>query len=151
MSADSTTTTNSTTTNAGGKAGAPWGVLLAIALVLIGVYVWGVFALFQTADDKGTTELIWGRYTFLLAGLEAIVFTAVGWLFGREVNRKQAKQAEQATEQAQKKAEEAADAKAKGEGLRRAILSQPQPEANPRGMTVDPLAALREQARATTF
>jgi hypothetical protein len=139
--------------NAGVKTGVPWGVLLAIALALIGLYVFGVVVLFQSADDSGTSELIWGRYTFLLAGFEAIVFTAVGWLFGREVNRKQAEQAEKATDDAKEKAAEAAEAKAKGEGLQRAILSIPVPEANPRGMNpaVDPIAALREQARRTTF
>ncbi|MFE5409419.1 hypothetical protein [Microbacterium sp. NPDC056569] len=138
---------------AGPKPAVPWGVLLAIAIVIIVVYVIAVFVLFQTADDEGTSDVIWGRYTFLLAGFEAIVFTAVGWLFGREVNRKQAEQAEKATEEAKEKTAEAAEFKAKGEGLRQAILSAPAPAGTPRGFEVpgDPFAAVREQARNTTF
>jgi len=146
MSGDSKTKT------AGGKSDVPWGILLAISLVLIAVYLVGVITMFQLADDSGTSDPIWERYTFLLAGFEAIVFTAVGWLFGREVNRKQAERAEQATDDAQKKAEEAASAKAKGEGLRQAILSTI-PEANERGVDdpTDPTAALRRHAQNTTF
>lgn len=135
------------------KSGVPWVVLLIIALLLIGVYVIAVWILFGLADDAGTSEIIWGRYTFLLAGFEAVVFTAVGWLFGREVNRKQAEQAEKATKAAQEKGEEAAEAKAKGEGLKNAILGATTPGGGVGpASAVDPvLLALREQATNTRF
>jgi hypothetical protein len=100
------------------EAGASPAVLLAVAIGLLVIYVVILYFLFKGADDKDMSETIWGRYTYLLGGLEAIVFTAVGWLFGREVNRKQAEQAEQATQ-------EAAEAKMKGEGLRQSILTHP--------------------------
>ena len=100
------------------KPGAASKWLLPIAVFLLALYVVILSVLLFTADDKDVSENIWGRYTYLLGGLEAIVFTAVGWLFGREVNRKQAEQAEKATE-------EAAQAKKKGEGLKQAILTHP--------------------------
>jgi hypothetical protein len=135
------------------KHGVPWGVLLGIALFLIALYVVGLSILLQLADDTGTNETIWSRYTYLLAGFEAVVFTAVGWLFGREVNRKQAEQAESATNQAMKKSEQAAAAKSAGEGLRTAVLSLPSSGAGDAfAAGLDPaLAALREQAANTRF
>jgi len=36
----------------------------------------------------------WVQYTYLMSGLETITFTAIGWLFGKEVHRQQAQQAE---------------------------------------------------------
>jgi hypothetical protein len=118
-------------------------LLFFIALGLILVYLVILWLLFRSADDQGANETVWGRYMFLLGGLEAVVFTAVGWLFGREVNRKQAEQAEQATQ-------EAADAKAKGSQLRGAILGQPTTgeEAVSGG---GGLARLRQLAQDTTF
>src|SRR3954469_17211509 len=99
------------TTEPGGPA--KW--LLPIAVILLALYVVILGWLFFTADDKDASETIWGRYVFLLGGLEAIVFTAVGWLFGREVNRKQAEQAEEAQDEAKK-------ATATAKGLKTAIL-----------------------------
>src|SRR5438045_3246044 len=39
-------------------------------------------------------DVQWERYAYLLAGVETITFTAIGWLFGKEVHREQAQQAE---------------------------------------------------------
>jgi hypothetical protein len=130
----------------GGNNGVSPVLLFIVAIVLILAYLVVLFILFRGADDEGASETVWGRYTFLLGGLEAIVFTAVGWLFGREVNRKQAEQAEQATK-------EAADAKAKGEGLKQAILSHPNIGGDGTEAVVGDgsTQALRIQARATKF
>ena len=38
------------------------------------------------------------QYTYLLSGLETITFTAIGWLFGKEVHRQQAQPAERRAE-----------------------------------------------------
>lgn len=69
-------------------------------MVFLALSVW----LFTAADDEGTTEIVWSRYAYIVGGLEAIVFAAVGWLFGREVNRGTAeaakKQADAATQDA---------------------------------------------------
>ena len=128
-------------TGKGSGSGASPVVLLGIALALLLAYGVTVFVLFNLADDSGVDESTWSRYIYLLGGLEAIVFTAVGWLFGREVNRKQAEQAEKATK-------DAADAKAKGEGLRQAILVT-----GDSGLeSVDPgVSALRALAEQTRF
>jgi cytochrome bd-type quinol oxidase subunit 1 len=123
-------------------AAAKW--LLPIAVFLLALYVVILSVLFFTADDKDVSENIWGRYTYLLGGLEAIVFTAVGWLFGREVNRKQAEQAEKATE-------EAAQAKKKGEGLKQAILTHPSVAGNGQESPSNDVAALYLAARSTEF
>lgn len=53
-------------------------------------------------DDK-----VWIKLIDLFGSVEAIVFTAVGFLFGREVNRARALQAEQKEKQAQADAKKA--------------------------------------------
>ena len=57
----------------------------------------------------------------LLGGGESIVFVAVGWLFGREVNRKQAEQAEAATDEAKDASADAATEKARRQALAAAV------------------------------
>jgi hypothetical protein len=50
-------------------------------------------------NSTSMSEVLWGRYVYLLAGIETLTFTAVGWLFGKEVHRGQAEAAQhQATE-----------------------------------------------------
>lgn len=130
------------------KAGAPTAVLLGIAIALLIGYAVTVFALFEAADNSTVTEPVWSRYIYLLGGLEAIVFTAVGWLFGREVNRKQAEQAEAATNEAKAAKKEASDAKVQGNGLKQAILTS-----GTSGLESpnDPLGSLKLLAQQTQF
>lgn len=130
--------------------GVPWKVPLLIAVVLIAVYLVVLWLLFQAADDTAATETVWGRYIFLLAGFEAIVFTAVGWLFGREVNRKQAEKAEEAQDDAKDKAAEAAAAKAKGESLKELVLDATGGEFAP-AQANSPLGLLRARAQSIEF
>jgi len=91
--------------------------------VLIVIYAAALLLLYLKADNSAVTETIWGRYVFLLGGLEPIVFAAVGWLFGREVNRKQAEQAGQATATAAAATADAAATAAKAETFRASILA----------------------------
>ncbi len=130
------------------KAGAPTAVLLVIAIALLVGYSVTVFALFQAADNSSVTEPVWSRYIYLLGGLEAIVFTAVGWLFGREVNRKQAEKADAAAEEAKAAKQEATEAKVQGNGLKQAILAAGTPGLESPN---DPLGALKIQAEQTHF
>lgn len=76
----------------------------------------------------------WDRYVYLLTGVEAVVFAAVGWLFGKEVHREQAekasKQADAANARATTAQTEAATARAslagaeeRGKGLALGILA----------------------------
>lgn len=100
------------------------GVTLVIAIVLIaagGVIV--AFMFTNVAVDEST----WQRYVVLLSGVEAVVFAAVGWLFGKEVHREQADTAEKARKDAEtdkhKAVADAATAEAKGRDLARAIIA----------------------------
>ncbi|HTA33126.1 MAG TPA: hypothetical protein VK721_06850 [Solirubrobacteraceae bacterium] len=59
---------------------------LAIAFVAFAAFL--VF----NADTTNATE--WQRWVYVFGTAEAVAFTAVGWLFGREVSRKRADTAE---------------------------------------------------------
>ena len=73
-------------------------------------------------NAKDATEAEWGRRVYLFMGMEAIVFTSVGWLFGREVNRTAVDSANAKADEATKaiidKTEEAALERAKGESVK---------------------------------
>lgn len=73
--------------------------IFAIACFVIYVVVIVVLAMNVEAE-----ETTWGRYTYLFQGVEAIVLAAVGWIFGKEVHRQQAKNAETRADAAQKEA-----------------------------------------------
>lgn len=103
--------------------------LFGIAAVLVAVFLVLSVWLFTAADNEGTTEIVWSRYAYIVGGIEAIVFAAVGWLFGREVNRGTAAVAKDHAEAAQ---EDAAAAKKDAEagtelaGVVRGFLVQQQ-------------------------
>jgi hypothetical protein len=82
----------------------------------------------------GGNETGWMRRVYLLNGIEAIAFAAVGWLFGREVHRAAAETAEKRAGQAEKRADtasekaaaeqvSAAEHRVRGEALRDAVLA----------------------------
>jgi hypothetical protein len=52
-------------------------------------------------NEAGVSQTTWQRYVYLLSGFEAIVFAAVGWMFGKEVHRGQAESAEKTAKEAQ--------------------------------------------------
>ena len=60
-------------------------LIAAIVLLLLG----GLLIAFLLVN-VGASEPTWQRYVYLLSGVEAVVFAAVGWLFGKEVHREQA-------------------------------------------------------------
>jgi hypothetical protein len=75
----------------------------------------------------GASEQVWSRYAYLLTGVEAILFAAVGWLFGKEVHREEAQTAEAKRSEAESEARHAtADAATeaeKGRGLAHAVIA----------------------------
>lgn len=89
---------------------------LAVAIIALVAYVIALIFLFGKADDVDN-DRAWERWVFLFTGLEAIVFAGIGWLFGREVNRGAAEQAEKATEKASQKTAEAERAKSKTDAI----------------------------------
>jgi hypothetical protein len=79
------------------KSGAP--TFIAVVF-LIGFAVYVVYLARMTdLEDK-----IWTRHTYLLGGIEAVAFAGAGFLFGREVHRGQAENAEKRADEAQKEA-----------------------------------------------
>ena len=95
----------------------------ALALAALGLFVWAYLdlrAYIDTAD-----EVHWARRAMLYGAIEAIAFAAVGWVFGREVNRQRADNAETKAKEAEAKAleeaKQASGARAKGHSLKVAI------------------------------
>ncbi|WP_141564523.1 hypothetical protein [Mycolicibacterium palauense] len=58
-----------------------------LAAGLVALFAVACWLLYQAAAQPDMTETLWARYIYVFGALEAIVFTAVGWLFGREVHR----------------------------------------------------------------
>jgi hypothetical protein len=96
-------------------------VVVAVA-ILVGFAVL-LYHMYRIAPNQA--EALWNRSLTLFGSVEAIAFTAAGYLFGKEVHREQAQRAEQRAHDRTVEAHEAkaaaADAKAKGESLRKAI------------------------------
>jgi len=96
-------------------------VIVAVALLL------GFAALLAYLIGKAGTAAdgAWSRYVYLFGAAEALVFTAVGWLFGREVNRQAVQSAEARADQAVARVEEATvnatEQEANGRALRAAV------------------------------
>jgi hypothetical protein len=67
--------------------------------VFLGILLW--------STNASMTELEWGRFIYLLTGVETITFAGIGWLFGKEVHREQAQRAERQAEDAMQHATEA--------------------------------------------
>lgn len=72
-------------------------VAALVAAVAAVAYVVVVAVMWEHIDD---TDAAWSRRMLLFSGVEAMVFAAVGWLFGKEVNRGAAEAAERANNQA---------------------------------------------------
>lgn len=114
-------------------------VIVAIALLL------GFAGLVAYLIGKAGTAAdgTWSRYVYLFGAVEALVFTAVGWLFGREVNRQAVQSAEAradlATDKAEEAATNAATQEAKGRALRAAVEARAagpdQPDAEEQGIS----------------
>lgn len=92
--------------------GVPWQWQLIVATALLVVFV-GIGVLMILNAD--TTDSIWKNRITIFSAFQSLVFGAVGWLFGREVNRVPAEQAraeaQEAKQQAQENADEAAEAR----------------------------------------
>jgi hypothetical protein len=100
----------------GGQTRNPIVVGIACAVLIgYGLVTWFLF------QNVGVPSETWTRYTFLLGGIEAIAFAAVGYLFGKEVHRQQAEKAEKRAQDAQGEVvaanNRAVDAERKGRDL----------------------------------
>jgi hypothetical protein len=98
------------------KLNTPVTYVAIFVLVSFGAITYVLYTMIET-----TNEATWHRLIFLYGGIEAIAFAAAGYLFGREVSRKHAENAE---ERADQKTQEAEDAKKKGHELKGLILGR---------------------------
>jgi hypothetical protein len=79
---------------------------IVACLIIVG---YGVFLIYMLRMVSVPEETIWMRTTYLLNGFEAIAFAAAGYLFGKEVHRQQAENAEKRADKAQDEASDAQD------------------------------------------
>jgi hypothetical protein len=82
-------------------------VILLIGYIILLFYMSGLTGL---KDD-----LIWTRNVYLLTGYEALAFAAGGYIFGKEVHRKEAEKAEERADNAQEQANDAQEKENKTE------------------------------------
>lgn len=91
-----------------------------IAFAVVVVTGFAVFAIFLVSNADTQNQSEWERWVYVFGAVEAIAFAAVGWVFGREVNRQRAENAEDAAEQA---AESAAQSREKGAKLAGMVIA----------------------------
>ncbi len=77
---------------------------LAAIVAVASLVGFGALALYLLIDID-VEELTWSRRVYIFAGVEAITFAGVGWLFGREVHRERAEVAEDRAANAEQKVE----------------------------------------------
>lgn len=88
------------------------------AVVVTAIYVAFVGILWS---QVGSPESSWGRKLLLFSGIQAVAFSGVGWLFGKEVNRNAVAAAADANNRAAESARAHGVAQGKGEALAAAV------------------------------
>lgn len=89
-------------------------VVIVVAFVTLTIYL-----LYMLSSSPN--ETLWGRLIYLYGGIEALAFAAAGYLFGREVHRQEAENAEKRADQQSK---EATDATRKGQRLAASVIAK---------------------------
>lgn len=90
-------------------------VRVSFAVVLTVVFLVAALLLYQKTDTKESQE--WERLVYIFAAIEALAFTAVGWIFGREVNRQRADAADKRADDAEQQKDTEKEKGAKLAGL----------------------------------
>jgi hypothetical protein len=102
--------------------------LVAVLVVLLAVIGFGLIVWYLVKSSSSSSEPHWQRLTYVYTGVQTVVFTAVGWLFGREVNRKHAEtaqaQADSATAAEKAALVKAADLDARGRAAKAAVAAR---------------------------
>jgi hypothetical protein len=78
-------------------------VFRAVVSVIV-VIVFVAFGVFLVVNADTTNQTEWERWVYVFGAAEAIGFTAIGWIFGKEVNRQRAEEAEKTAKAADGKA-----------------------------------------------
>src|SRR5438552_4915791 len=97
------------------EAASRWNRQFIVTIALLVGFAALVVAMVAMADGD---EKIWQRRVYVFGAVEAIVFTAIGWLFGREVHRATAESAREDADTAKKDADAA-----RSEALQEAVRS----------------------------
>jgi hypothetical protein len=75
-------------------------------------------------SDADSNDPGWTHRLLIFSGIEAIAFAALGWLFGREINRHAVDQVDEAQEKAQQAAKESGEVAGRGQALADAVRAQ---------------------------
>jgi hypothetical protein len=112
------------------RPGADFKTWAAILVAVIAIAGFALTVWYLLASAHSSTDSSWQRLTYVFSGVQTVVFTAVGWLFGREVNRRQADTAQQRADtasEAEKAAlAKAADMEARGKAAKAALAARKQ-------------------------
>jgi hypothetical protein len=85
--------------------GAPVAVQIGFAIGLTALFIVLVVIMLASAHDADT---VWQKKVYIYGSVEAVVFTAIGWVFGRQVQRGQVAAAEANAADAKKEAKDSA-------------------------------------------
>jgi hypothetical protein len=99
-------------------------VAVGVVLLVTVVYIAFCFVLYFRADDIQDDKL-WSRLVYIARGLSALVATAFGWLFGREVHRAAAEHATKEADRARRLARSAHSKVVAGRALAKAVNAVP--------------------------
>ena len=123
--------------------------LITVAVVILIGFAGLLIHMYRIAPTM--EEALWNRALALFGSVEAIAFTAAGYLFCREVHREQAKKAETRADiktlEAQQALALAAEEKHRGQGLAEAIKAKTSATSERRESSsqLDELARLAER------
>ena len=79
--------------------------IIATVLGILALVAFGIFA-YYLAKHIGDGQTQWDRLVYIFGGIEAVAFAAVGYFFGKEVNRARAETAEENAKDAGKNAKQ---------------------------------------------
>lgn len=96
-------------------------IIIVVAVVILLIFVGFAIYVLGLTD---TQEPQWSRAVYVLGGIEAIAFAAAGFLFGTEVNRRRAENAEERVTGAENRANAAQDGARKGEALAAQVIAK---------------------------
>lgn len=96
----------------------PWRDVIVLLIAAMALLFFGWLTITMLGKTAEQSETTWSRALYLYRGVEALAFAAAGFLFGREVQRRRADEAEERATRAQ---ETAQAAMARGEALAEAV------------------------------
>lgn len=88
-----------------------------IVFAVIVSLAFAAFAAFLVVNADTTNQTEWERWVYVFGAAEAIAFAAVGWMFGKEVNRERAENAEATAKEATAEANQSKETGAKLAGM----------------------------------